>query len=106
MAPPVKRKKSLGRQRILPAGLKKGPKEANQHSEPLENTAYDGIMLAAPRTIDIHPISKQIDNLAAVARAGKIDEIISMIKEYVPEFQPKNDGASEANDLQTNRRKE
>jgi len=90
-------------------GLRPGEKlseELLHDSEPPENTSYDGIMLAAPRTIDIHSISEQIGNLAAAARAGKIDEIASMIKEYVPEFQPKSDSACKANDSQTIRRKE
>ena len=75
-------------------------------SEPPENTSYDGIMLAAPRTIDIDSISEQIDNLATAARAGKMDKIISMIKEYVPEFQSKNDSSSNINQSQIIRKKE
>ena len=90
-------------------GLRPGEKlleELLHDSEPPENTSYDGIMLAAPRTIDIHSISEQIDNLAAAARAGKIDKIISMIKEYVPEFQSKNDSSSNTNESQFIRKKE
>ena len=90
-------------------GLRPGEKlleELLHDSEPPENTSYDGIMLAAPRTIDIDSISEQIDNLATAARAGKMDKIISMIKEYVPEFQSKNDSASNINQSQIIRKKE
>ncbi|NKB20058.1 MAG: NAD-dependent epimerase/dehydratase family protein [Alphaproteobacteria bacterium] len=98
----------LARQMILLAGLQPdedikieftGPRpgeklfeEILHDSEPPEETDYAGIMLAAPRTIDLQTLSKQIDEITAAAQAGNLDEIIALIRAYVPEFQPEAGG--------------
>jgi O-antigen biosynthesis protein WbqV len=102
----------LARQMILLAGLQPdkdikieftGPRpgeklfeEILHDSEPPESTDYVGIMLAAPRTIDLKTLSTQIDEITASAKAGDIDEIIALIRAYVPEFQPEAGGAIRA----------
>ena len=73
-------------------GLRPGEKlceELLHDSEPPEETTYDGIMLAAPRTISIETITDQIDNLVQTARTGNIKNIVTKIQEYVPEFEYK-----------------
>tara|TARA_B100000676_G_scaffold313542_1_gene396907 strand:- start:8116 stop:10020 length:1905 start_codon:yes stop_codon:yes gene_type:complete len=98
----------LARQMILLAGLQPdqdikieftGPRpgeklfeEILHDSEPPEGTDYDGILLAAPRTIDLTTLSKQIDEIVEAAKAGHSDEIFSLIRAYVPEFQPEAGG--------------
>ena len=73
-------------------GLRPGEKlfeELLHDSEPPEETTYDGIMLAAPRTTSIETITDQIDNLVETARTGNIKEIVTKMKDYVPEFEYK-----------------
>jgi len=98
----------LARQMILLAGLQPdkdikieftGPRpgeklfeEILHDSEPPETTEYAGIMLAAPRTIDLETLTTQIDGITAAANTGDIDEIIALIRAYVPEFQPEAGG--------------
>lgn len=72
-------------------GLRPGEKlfeEILHDSEPPEDTYYPGIMLAAPRTIDLQLLLKQIDEVVAAATAGNSQEIVLLISKYVPEFQP------------------
>lgn len=99
---------NLARQMILLTGLKPdkdikikftGPRpgeklfeEILHDSEPPETTEYAGIMLAAPRTIDLETLTTQIDGITAAANTGDIDEIIALIRAYVPEFQPEASG--------------
>jgi len=98
----------LARQMILLAGLQPdedikieftGPRpgeklfeEILHDSEPPEATDYPGIMLAAPRTIDVETLLKQIYELTAAASAGDVDDIIALMRTYVPEFQPEAGG--------------
>ena len=73
-------------------GLRPGEKlfeEILHDSEPPKITHYPGIMLAAPRTIDLQSLSQQIDEVVAAATAGNAREIVSLISKYVPEFQPR-----------------
>ena len=99
----------LARQMIVLAGLQPdedikieftGPRpgeklfeEILHDSELPEATDCAGIMLAAPRTIELKALSTQIDEIIAAASAGDIDEIIALIRAYVPEFQPESGGS-------------
>ena len=72
-------------------GLRPGEKlleEILHDSEPPQNTHYPGIMLAAPRTIDLKSLSQQIDEVVNAATAGDTGQIVVLISRYVPEFQP------------------
>ncbi len=76
-------------------GLRPGEKlfeEILHDSEPPEATDYAGIMLAAPRTINLQTLSQQIDEITAAANKDNIDEIIALIRAYVPEYQPEAGG--------------
>jgi len=98
----------LARQMIVLAGLQPdedikieftGPRPGEKLFEEILHdselpvaTDYAGIMLAAPRTIELKALSTQIDKIMAAASAGDIDEIIALIRAYVPEFQPEAGG--------------
>ena len=44
-------------------------------------------MLAAPRTVDLQILSKQIEEVVAAASSGDTREIFVLMNKYVPEFQ-------------------
>jgi len=62
--------------------------EVLHDSEPPETTEYGGILLAAPRTADRVALTSLLDALAKAARVGDEDEIRSLIRRHVPEYQP------------------
>jgi O-antigen biosynthesis protein WbqV len=103
----------LARQMILLAGFEperdirieiSGPRpgeklfeEVLHDSEPPRETEYDGILLAAPRVADEALLARGLDELEALARAGKIDETVALIRRLVPEYQrPEHDASREA----------
>ena len=61
-------------------------------SEPPEATDIAGIKLAAPRTAELQPLIGVLDQLINAAGQGADDEIISLIRRHVPEFQPEAGG--------------
>ncbi len=94
----------LANQMILLAGLRPGidigieftgPRpgeklyeEVLHDSEPPEATEYGGILLAAPRTADLKELVAAIGALSTAARVGDDDEIRTLIRRNVPEYQP------------------
>jgi len=72
-------------------GLRPGEKlveEILHDSEPPEPTEIAGIKLAAPRTADLLPLIDVMDQLFDAAQRGAEDEIKSLIRRHVPEFNP------------------
>ena len=61
-------------------------------SEPPEPTDFAGILLAAPRTADLLPLIDLIDQIFDAAQQGADDEILSLIRRHVPEYQPEAGG--------------
>jgi O-antigen biosynthesis protein WbqV len=61
-------------------------------SEPPEQTGIPGIKLAAPRTTDLVHLIEIIDQIHEAAKLGADDDIISLIRRHVPEFQPEAGG--------------
>ena len=61
-------------------------------SEPPVPTEIAGIKLAAPRTSDLLPLSDVIDQIFGAARRGADDDVMSLIRHQVPEFQPEAGG--------------
>jgi O-antigen biosynthesis protein WbqV len=61
-------------------------------SEPPEATEFAGINLAAPRTAELLPLVDAIDQMLDAAKRGADDDIISLIRRHVPEFQPEAGG--------------
>jgi O-antigen biosynthesis protein WbqV len=94
----------LANQMILLAGLRPeidigikitGPRpgeklfeEVLHDSEPPVSTEYGGILLAAPRTADHGILTRVIGELEKAAMAGNDAEILSLIRQNVPEYQP------------------
>ncbi|MHA1107898.1 MAG: polysaccharide biosynthesis protein, partial [Alphaproteobacteria bacterium] len=62
--------------------------EVLHDSEPPEETEYGGILLAAPRTADRDALNRLIDALVIAARVGDEEEVRSLIRAHVPEYQP------------------
>ena len=76
-------------------GLRPGEKlfeEILHDSEPPEDTCYPGVLLAAPRTIDLQILLQQLDEVVAAARADNSQELVILIRKFVPEFQSGGDG--------------
>jgi O-antigen biosynthesis protein WbqV len=61
-------------------------------SEPPVPTEIAGIKLAAPRTSDLLPLTDVIDQIFGAARRGADDDVMSLIRHQVPEFQPEAGG--------------
>ncbi|MFQ5954452.1 MAG: polysaccharide biosynthesis protein [Kiloniellales bacterium] len=59
----------------------------HEHEAPLP-TAFNGILLAAPRTTDYGLLSRAIDELAALALAGRSAEAVALLRRVVPEYRP------------------
>ena len=70
-------------------GLRPGEKlheELFHAGESLVPTKIPGIRLAAPRTIDYAMLSRALDELAEHAREGRIDRLLVVLKNMVPEY--------------------
>ncbi len=59
----------------------------HEHERPLP-TAIKGILLAAPRTADLGLLRRSVEELAALAAAGRAAEAIALLRRVVPEYQP------------------
>ena len=71
-------------------GLRPGEKlfeEILHDSEPPRETCYPAVLLAAPRTVDLPILLKQIEEVVATATSGDTTEMFVLISKYVPEFQ-------------------
>jgi FlaA1/EpsC-like NDP-sugar epimerase len=100
----------LARQMILLAGFEPerdirieitGPRpgeklyeEVLHDSEPPRETEYGGILLAAPRIADEALLARELDELESLARDGKIEETVALIRRLVPEYQPPDHNTS------------
>jgi FlaA1/EpsC-like NDP-sugar epimerase len=71
-------------------GLRPGEKlyeELFHDAEQLVTTAHEGIMLAAPRTVDYAELKTLLDQLNEYASARNTDQTLKLIKTFVPEFE-------------------
>ena len=74
---------------IVFTGLRPGEKlqeEIFHHKEELAATTGDGILLAAPRVMDLDLLEPQIERLEASARARDTGETLRLLKTLVPEY--------------------
>ena len=72
------------------SGLRPGEKlyeELFHDSEQLVQTGHEGIMLAAPRTIDQAELKALLNQLTDAATARNTDQSLQLIKTLVPEFE-------------------
>ncbi len=78
-------------------GLRPGEKlyeEVLHGAEPLVETESRGLLLAAPRTADFAVLTRAIDALEDLARAGDAEEVKEQIARLVPEYRPAADGTA------------
>ena len=78
-------------------GLRPGEKlneELFHASEELIETAYKGIMLAAPRTTDYAILARRFDELSELCHSRKIDGVKELLNKLVPEFEEKGADAA------------
>ena len=54
--------------------------------EPLVATAVDGILLAAPRSIEIDAVRKAIAELSTACAAADVEGVLGIIRRFVPEY--------------------
>lgn len=74
---------------IVFTGLRAGEKlqeEIFHHKEELAPTTGDGILLAAPRVMDLDLLEPQIERLEASARGRDAEETLRLLKTLVPEY--------------------
>jgi FlaA1/EpsC-like NDP-sugar epimerase len=89
--------------KIKYVGLRPGEKlneELFHEGEPPLPTGRDGILLAAPRTVDYAVLAKAIEDLEEAARARRSDRALAMLERLVPEYQP--DRTAEVQSLASN----
>ena len=81
--------------KIAITGLRPGEKldeELFHAAEAHERTPLPGVMLASPRTADLALIARALDELEALARAGRDHDVVALLRCLVPEYRPA-DGA-------------
>ncbi len=59
----------------------------HEHERPLP-TAIKGILLAAPRAADLGLLRRSVEELAALAAAGRSAEAMALLRRVVPEYRP------------------
>ncbi len=77
--------------KIKITGVRPGEKlfeEILHASEALVATDHPGILLAAPRAVDLKLLRSTFEELSAAATAGRIAETKAIIERLVPEYQP------------------
>ncbi len=70
-------------------GLRAGEKldeELFHAAEAIEKTSLAGVLLASPRTADAALLARALDELEALARAGRDGEVVALLHRLVPEF--------------------
>ncbi len=74
---------------IVVTGPRPGEKlqeELFHAAEPLIATGHAGLRLAAPRTVNLELLARSLDEMEALAAAGRDAELHSMIRRLVPEY--------------------
>jgi len=76
---------------IVFTGLRPGEKlneELLHETEQLVPTRCQGILLAAPRTVDFALLSRALDEITEAAETGRNDQISALLERVVPEYRP------------------
>jgi O-antigen biosynthesis protein WbqV len=76
--------------RIELTGLRPGEKldeELFHAAEAIERTPLAGVLLASPRTADAALLGRALDELEALARAGRDGDVLALLRRIVPEAQ-------------------
>lgn len=78
---------------IVFTGLRPGEKlyeEVLADAEKTEPTSHDRIRIAKVREYDYNCIRPALEELSALSKAGKIEEMVKLMKKLVPEFKSQN----------------
>lgn len=76
--------------KIVYTGLRAGEKlyeELMHETEDLIPTEHPSLMVARPRFVRIQTVRSQIDVIQAAAKAGDSDEVLRLLKLFIPEFE-------------------
>lgn len=76
--------------KIVYTGLRPGEKlyeELMHETENLVPTEHPSLMVARPRFVQIQTVRSQVDVIHASARAGDSEEVLRLLKLYIPEFE-------------------
>jgi len=76
--------------KIVYTGLRPGEKlyeELMHETEDLVPTEHPSLMVARPRFVRIQTVRSQIDVIEAAANAGDSNEVLRLLKLYIPEFE-------------------
>ena len=75
--------------KIVYTGLRPGEKlyeELMHETENLLPTEHPSLMVAQPRFVQLKAVQNQISLISAAARKGDADEVVRLLKVYIPEF--------------------
>ena len=76
--------------KIVYTGLRPGEKlyeELMHETENMLQTEHPSLMVAQPRFVQIQTVRSQIDVISASAQNGESDEVLRLLKLYIPEFE-------------------
>ena len=78
---------------IVVTGPRPGEKlreELFHEAEPLIETDHPGLRLAAPRTVNLELLGRNLEELETLAATGRRAELLALIRRLVPEYQPED----------------
>jgi O-antigen biosynthesis protein WbqV len=82
---------------IVYTGLRPGEKlfeELFHGREAPVPTGHPGLLIAAPRTVDLDRVGRAIDEIGAACEAGDTDRALARVMALVPEYTPDGDNAA------------
>ena len=82
--------------KIVYTGLRPGEKlyeELMHETENLLATDHPSLMVAQPRFVQLKAVQNQVSLIAAAAQNGNPDEVVRLLKVYIPEFDTTSDAA-------------
>ncbi len=85
--------------KIVYTGLRPGEKlyeELMHESENLLPTDHPSLMVACPRFVQLKTVRSQVANITEAARKGDGDEVVRLLKVYIPEFDATSNEAKKA----------
>ncbi len=85
--------------KIVYTGLRPGEKlyeELMHESENLLPTDHPSLMVACPRFVQLKTVRSQVSNITEAARKGDGDEVVRLLKVYIPEFDATSNEAKKA----------
>ena len=88
-----------GDMKIVYTGLRPGEKlyeELMHETENLLPTEHPGLMVAQPRFVQLKAVQNQIDNISEAARKGDAEEVVRLLKVFIPEFDASSSEAKKA----------